>query len=81
MARTCGDRSSCWRPSSEVAEIAAGIGLFARRFWGALLGIVFASLNLLGHMALLPTYPLLSTLVLAIDVVVLWALVVHGSQS
>jgi hypothetical protein len=63
------------------AKIAAGVGLLGRHAWGAMIGIVFVSLNLLAHMALLPSYPLQSTLLIVLDTVVLWALVAHGWQD
>jgi hypothetical protein len=62
-------------------KIAAGVGLLKRRAWGAMIGIVFASLNLIAHMALLLTYPLQSALLIALDTVVLWALVAHAWQD
>jgi hypothetical protein len=63
-----------------VCKLAAGLGLYRRRIWAVAVGLVFASLNLLAHMALLPAYPLLSTLIIVLDAVVLWALVAHGSR-
>jgi hypothetical protein len=36
-----------------AAKIVAGIGLLGQRFWAALVAMVFASLSLLAHMALL----------------------------
>jgi hypothetical protein len=62
-------------------KIAAGVGLLRRRTWAAMVGIVFASLNLLAHMALLLTYPLQSSLLIVLDTVVLWALVTHAWQE
>jgi hypothetical protein len=63
------------------AKVAAGIGLLARHVWGAMLGIVFASLHLLAHMALLPSYPLVLTLLIVLDAVVIWVLVAHAWQD
>jgi hypothetical protein len=70
-----------WLLLISAAKFAAGVGLLRRQAWGALLGIVFASLHLLAHMALLPAYPLASTLLIVLDTVVLWALVTHGWQD
>lgn len=64
-----------------AAKILSGVGLLGRRFWAALIGIVFVSFNLFAHMALLPAYPLQSVLMIVFDTVVLWTLVVHGSQG
>jgi hypothetical protein len=63
------------------AKILSGIGLLARRFWAALIAIVFVSFNLFAHMALLPSYPLQSALLIVFDTLALGVLVVHGSQG
>jgi hypothetical protein len=64
-----------------LVQIAAGVGLFSRRFWAVLLAIVFVTLNALAQMAFLPAYPVGATVILVLDVVVLWALVVHGGDG
>jgi hypothetical protein len=46
-----------------------------------LLAIVFVTLNALAQMAFLPAYPVGATVILVLDVVVLWALVVHGETG
>jgi hypothetical protein len=64
-----------------AAKVAAGVGLFNRKYWAALVGIVFGSLNLLLHMALLSTYPAQSVLMIVLDTALLWTLVVYGARQ
>jgi hypothetical protein len=63
-----------------AAELAAGVGVLRKRFLGVLGGGVFASLHLLGSLALLPSDLLLTVAVIVVDLFLLWALVAHGGR-
>jgi hypothetical protein len=43
-------------------------------------GILVASLSAIANFAFIPYYPVWSLLIIAIDVVVIWALAAHGRQ-
>lgn len=55
--------------------------LFAGRFWARVLGVAFVVLNLLAQFVSLPVTPWWSIVVIVLDVVVLWALIVHGDEA
>jgi hypothetical protein len=43
-------------------------------------GVVLASLSLIGNFAILAAYPLWSLIMIAVDIVIIMALTVHGSE-
>jgi hypothetical protein len=57
-----------------AACVIAAIGIFRRAPWGQLTGIIVATLSILTNFAFLPHFPLWSILVIAFDVLVIWAL-------
>ena len=57
-----------------------GLCLTLGQTWARLLGVILVTLNLLTQFILLPAYPVWSIIVIAVDVVVLWALIVHGDE-
>ena len=63
-----------------AAMFAAGLGLLVGQFWAQLTVIALVSVNLVTQMILLPAYPLWSLAVIAIEVVVLWAIMAHGDE-
>jgi hypothetical protein len=60
-----------------LAAIAAGIGLLQGRSWGRILVIGLAGLSALVNLGFLSAYPVWSTIVIAFDVIVVYALTVH----
>jgi hypothetical protein len=63
-----------------LAGIAAAVGVLRGRFLGVVGGIVFVALGLLGSLALLPAYLPLTLGMLAVEVVLVYALIVYGSR-
>lgn len=57
-----------------------GVFLAVGQTWARLLAVVLVTLNLITQFLWLPAYPVWSIIVIAIDVVVLWALIVHGDE-
>lgn len=57
-----------------------GLCLTLGQTWARILAVILVTLNLLTQFILLPAYPVWSIIVIAIDVVVLWALIVHGDE-
>ena len=51
----------------------AAVGLFAGTTWARVIAIVIASLSIVANFAWLPHYPVWAILVIALDVVVIWA--------
>jgi hypothetical protein len=55
----------------------AGIGVVQGQTWAAVVGITLASLSLLVNFAFIPYYPVWSILIIALDVIVIWALATY----
>jgi hypothetical protein len=60
--------------------IAAGAGILAGQAWARVSGVVLAVLSALVNLAFMAAFPLWATLIIAIDVLVIYALVAHGKE-
>lgn len=58
----------------------AGFAVITGRVWGRMVGVVLASLSAIVNLAFLAAYPVWSTIFIAIDVLIIFALVVHGRE-
>jgi hypothetical protein len=58
----------------------AGWGLLSGRTWARVVGITLAVLSAIANFLWLPYYPLWSLLIIALDVLVIWALAAHGHE-
>jgi hypothetical protein len=56
----------------------AGVGLLGGRMWARVIAIILLVLSATANFLSVPYYPFWSLLVIAIDIVVIWALVTHG---
>jgi hypothetical protein len=63
-----------------LIAVAVGIGVFAGQTWARVTGIVIAGISALVNIAFLPAYPIWVTIVIALDVLVIYALAVHGRE-
>ncbi|MBB3086762.1 DUF7144 family membrane protein [Geodermatophilus sabuli] len=63
-----------------VVGIVTGAGLMRGVRLARVVAVVFAVVSALVHLAFLPAYPVWSTLVIAFDVVVIYAVTVHGQE-
>ncbi|MEV4641438.1 hypothetical protein AB0J80_29250 [Actinoplanes sp. NPDC049548] len=63
-----------------LAAIGIGIGVLLGQMWARVLGIVVAVLSALANIAFLPAYPIWCTIVIATDVLVIYALAAHGDE-
>ena len=59
---------------------AAGIGCFSGKVWARSVGIVVALLSAVVNLGFLAAYPIWSTIMIAVDILVIWALTVHGDE-
>ncbi|MFB6890996.1 hypothetical protein ACFCX4_16990 [Kitasatospora sp. NPDC056327] len=65
-----------------VAQLAAAYGVLALRTqWARWAGVVVLVLNAFAQMAFVPSYPLWSLAIIAIDVVAIYGLTVHGTPD
>jgi hypothetical protein len=60
--------------------VASGFGVMAGNLAARIVGIVLAMLSAVLNLAFIAAYPLWSTIVIAIDVVVIYALTAHGRE-
>ncbi|GAA4413397.1 hypothetical protein GCM10023168_36290 [Fodinibacter luteus] len=61
-----------------LGAVAAGAGLFLGKMWARVFAVVVASLSMLSSFMWLPFYPLWSLTLISLDVLVIWAAIVHG---
>jgi len=59
---------------------AAGVALMNGATWARMVGVFLAGLSLFANMAFFSAYPLWSILMIVIDVLVIYALTVHGGE-
>jgi len=64
-----------------VVAIVTGIGVMLGKMWARVLGIVIAVVSALVNIAFLSAYPIWSTIIIAMDVLVIYALAVHGRET
>jgi len=64
-----------------VLLLLAAFSLFNGNMWGRILGVVLATLSAVANFAFLNAYPLWSLVVIAIDVFIIYALLVHGNEA
>jgi hypothetical protein len=58
----------------------AGLALYSGKTWARVVGVAVASLSLLVNFAFIAAYPFWSTIVIAIDIFVIYALTAHGKE-
>ncbi|MCW2805337.1 MAG: hypothetical protein QOF52_2790 [Propionibacteriaceae bacterium] len=58
----------------------AGFGVLAGQTWGRVVGIGLAVLSALANFAFIPYSPFWSLTIIALDVLVIWALAAHGRE-
>jgi hypothetical protein len=64
-----------------LVAVATGIGVVVGQMWARVLGIVIAVISALVNIAFLSAYPIWSTIIIAMDVLVIYALAVHGREA
>lgn len=63
-----------------IVLAAAGMGLFTGRAWARILGMILAVLSVLGNIGIFTAFPVWSTVVIVLDVLVLYALSKHWRE-
>jgi hypothetical protein len=58
----------------------AGIALFTGRVWARTIGVILAMVSAIINVGFLSAYPIWSAIMIAFDVLVIWALTVHGGE-
>ena len=63
-----------------VVIVFAGVSLFSGRMWARIVAVIVAMLSAIVNLGFLSAYPIWSTIMIALDVLVIWAVTVHGSE-
>jgi hypothetical protein len=58
----------------------AGFGVLVGQMWARVVGIVLAAVSAIANVAFLAAYPVWSVIIIAVDVLVIYALCVHGRE-
>jgi hypothetical protein len=58
----------------------AGWGLLSGQTWARVVGITLAALSATANFLFIPYYPFWSTVIIAVDIFVIWALTAHGRE-
>ena len=59
---------------------AAGCGAIVGQTWARMVGVVLAALSAVVNMVFIAAYPLWSIIIITLDVIVIYALIVHGRE-
>lgn len=63
-----------------VLMLCAGTALFNGRMWARVVAMILAMFNLVAQFAFLSEYPIWSLVIIAVDILVIYALTVHGRE-
>jgi hypothetical protein len=64
-----------------VLAVVAGFALFTGAAWARVVAVVLATVNAVAQLAFLSAHPVWATIVIALDVLVIWAVIVHGDEA
>ena len=64
-----------------VVAVGTGIGVMLGQTWARVLGIIIAVISALVNITFMSAYPIWSTIIIAMDVLVIYALAVHGREA
>jgi hypothetical protein len=59
----------------------AGISVYSGATWARSVGIVLAILSAVANFLFIPYYPVWTVLIIALDIAVIWALAVYGTEQ
>ena len=63
-----------------IVQLFASGAVYVGREWSRWLGIIVAAVNAIGHMLFLSAYPFWSLLIIAMDLLVIYALAAYGTK-
>jgi hypothetical protein len=63
-----------------VVVVIAGLCVFGGQVWARAVGVLVALVSAVTSLAFMSAYPLWSVIMIGLDVVIIWALTVHGSD-
>ena len=63
-----------------ILVLLAGLGLFTGKAWARAVAVVFALVSAVGNFALLDIYPIWALVMIGMNVVIIYAVTVHGGE-
>ena len=63
-----------------IIVVAAGAALVTGRLWARIVGVVAAFASAIVSIGFLPAYPVCAAIMIAMDIIVIWAITVHGAE-
>lgn len=69
-----------WNLIIGVLLVLTAVALFAGQTWARIVAIVLAGLNAVGQLMLITAQPWWSMIIIAVDIMVIYALTVHGHE-
>ena len=64
-----------------IILLTAGISLAGGGAWGRIIGVLVTTVALIGNFVFLPAHPWWTIIAIAIDILILYALLVHGKEA
>ena len=64
-----------------LVVVLTGFALMTGAMWARVVGTGVVMLNMVTQLIFLPAYPFWGMLIIALDVLVLWAIIVHGAEA
>ena len=63
-----------------LLALLAGYGLFSGATWARIFAVIVVMINAVAQLASLNFHPVWSVIVITLDVLVIWAVIVHGGE-
>jgi len=63
-----------------LLAMAGGYGVMAGKMWARVYAIIYAGIAAIVNMTFLSAYPVWMTILITIDVLIIWAVAVHGNE-
>jgi hypothetical protein len=63
-----------------VLVVAAGLAIYSGNVLARTVGVVLAGVSIIANFLWLPAYPVWSIIIIAVNVLVIWALTTHGRE-
>ena len=64
-----------------VLLVAVGVGMCLGQFWARIVGVGLCGLSAIANFVFIAAYPVWGAIIIAIDVLVIYALVAHGREA
>jgi hypothetical protein len=61
-----------------IVVVLAGFSLLTGAVWARTVGVIVAGISAIANFAYLPVYPVWAVIIIAVDIIVIWALTAHG---